>query len=79
MLAGANQLPQPGLSLDRCGAPGRPKGSTKAVVNFRRARLHSLAETEKRALGGDPSAQETLIQFAASKPKAFQPFFPSAA
>ena len=46
--------------------PGRPKGSTKAVVSFRRALLHSLAETEKRALEGDTSAQETLIHLAAA-------------
>ncbi len=29
--------------------PGRPRGVTKAVISFRRALEHSLAETEKRA------------------------------
>ncbi len=59
--------------------PGRPRGVTKAVISFRRALEHSLAETERRALEGDQSAQETIIQFAASKSKAVKPFFPSAA
>ena len=59
--------------------PGRPKGSTKAVVSFRRALLHSLAETEKRALDGDPSAQETLIHLAAAEPSTLKAILPGAA
>ena len=59
--------------------PGRPKGSTRAVVAFRRALEHSLAETERRALEGDQSAQEALIHFAASKPQIVQSILPSAA
>ncbi len=58
---------------------GRPKGSTRAVVAFRRALEHSLAETGKRALDGDTSAQETLIHLAAAEPSTLKSILPSAA
>ena len=58
---------------------GRPKGSTKAVIAFRRALQHSLAETEKRAMDGDHSAQETLINLAAAEPSTLKSILPSAA